>query len=830
MNKHKLLASAAVLAAVAGTGATVNAEETTQPTQPVLNAENTVTTETVETLKPQVDAAAQKVDETAMAVTEAENTLKEAQDLYDYEKAAYDQTNEAIKALEDTATQVTPENIAAAESVVEDAEQDVKVAEEKQVTIEAEVAPAKEAVELAESVVADAEADEATAKEAVEVAQDAVATLENNEDPRVALEKRVETAKEDVDIASDNLTKVTTEGEAKTTELEAVVNTETEKVEAAKTGKKAIAERAVGDIIERGNAETKNSSPVKYSGAETVSIELTAAQKEEYATTGRIAFTPDANELTKWAVYYMNKLRDLNGITERVETTDKAIQYAVARADEMRRNGKMSHDTELSIDASSENISYSSRMNSLSNQELAYYLVAGWYDDSYNVSSSLGHRRAILFSHQGLGVAVNGVQGGDYYATMDNTPEADAEGIINPDFIPQLALSRKYNYKEIKDANGEWYSTINGKETVFLPKITFVYVTDAATDVDESALNAAKSALKEHKASLAEAVRKAETELAEARAELTAATKALEEAPKSEDHAQALADAKAVLAEKQTKYEAAKQETVDAKADLETAKAELSRKEAAVAETVKAVEDVKSALIKAQDALKALQNPEGQLEDLKERRWNIRMNINSAEFGVSNAIEKLDALRKEHAEAEEAYHLVKARYDALLALSDKMDQNIDAPKDDEQPETPKTDDNKSDDVSEVKPVDNKVSPEVKPVDDKVSPEVKPIDDKVSPEIKPIDDNGSVNPAKDAKAQMQSNGYRKSPVTAVSYGKANAKAAVEMVASKTDDKKTYSRVAKTEILPETGSNESVMAMLVGMAITGLGLVSLKKRHN
>lgn len=803
MNKHKLIASAAVVAAVAGTGATVSAEETMQPAQPVLGAENTATTETAETLKPQVDAAAQKVNETATAVTEAESAVEEAQSRYDAEKAAYDQTSEAIQVLEDTAKQATPENIAAAESVVEDAEQDVKVAEEKQVTVEAEVAPAKEAVELAESVVTDAETDEATAKAEVESAQDTVTTLENNEDPRIALEERVETAKENVDIAEDNLTKVTTDGDAKTVELEAVVNTEAEKVEAAKTGKKVIAERAVADIIELENAKDKNSSAVKYSGAETVSIELTAAQKEEYARTGRIAFTSDPNELTKWAVYYMNKLRDLNGITERVEATDEAIQYAVARAEEMRRNGKMSHRSDLPTTSESENIFHGTRMSSLSNQELAYYLVAGWYDDSNNVSSGLGHRRVILFAHQALGVAVNGVQGSDYYAAMDNYPEADAEGMINSDFIHQLALARKYNYKEIRDANGEWYSTINDEETVSLPKLTFVYLTDAATDVDESALNAAKSALDAHKTSLAEAVRNAETKLSEARTELTSATEALAAAPKSEDRAQALADAKVVLAEKQANYEATKQETVDAKADLETAKTELSRKEAAVAETVKAVEDAKSALIKAQDALKALQSPEGQLEELKERRWNIMMSMNSSEFALSEAVEKLNALRKEHAEAEEAYHLVKARYDALLALSDKLDNDVDAPKDDEQPETPETDD-----VSEVKPVDDEVSPEVKPVDDKVS----------------------VNPAKDAKAQMQSNGYRKSPVTAVSYGKANAKAAVEMVASKTDDKKTYSRVAKTEILPETGSNESVMAMLVGMAITGLGLVSLKKRHN
>ncbi|MGT2625300.1 LPXTG cell wall anchor domain-containing protein [Streptococcus thoraltensis] len=802
MDKHKLIASAAVLAAVAGTGATVNADETTQPTQPVLGTENTATTETVETLKPQVDAAAQKVDETATTVTEAESAVEEAQAIYDAEKTVYDQTSEAITVLEDAAKQATPENIAAAESVVEDAVQDVKVAEENQATAEAEVAPAKEAVELAESVVTDAETDEATAKADVEVAQDTVTALENNEDPRIALEERVETAKEDVNIAEDNLTKVTTDGDAKTAELEAIVNTEAEKVEAAKTGKKVIVERAVGDIIEYNNTKTNKSSPVKYFGAETVSIELTDAQKEEYARTGRIAFTSDANELTKWAVYYMNELRELNGITERVEATDEAIQYAVARADEMRRNNKMSHSTDLSIGASSENISYSSRMDSLSDQELAYYLVARWYDDSYNASSSLGHRRAILFAHQGLGVAVNGVQGGDYYAAMDNIPEADAEGMINPDFIHQLGLVRKYNYKEVQDANGEWYSTINGKETVFLPKLTFIYLTDAATDVDESALNAAKSALDTHKVNLTEAVRKAEAELAEAHAELTAATEALAVAPKSEDRAQALADAKTVLAEKQAKYEAAKQETVDAKADLATAKTELSHKEAAVAETVKIVEDAKSALIKAQDALEVLQNPEGKLEELKERQWDALMNMNSAEFVLSDAVEKLNALRKEHTEAEEAYHLVKARYDALLALSGETDNDVDAPKDDKQPETPSTDDNKSDQSNS----DN------------------------GSDVKPGTDAGSANSSKDAEVEMQSNGYRKSPVTAVSYGKVNAKSAVEMIASKTDDKKTYSRVAKAEILPETGSNESVVAMLVGMAITGIGLVSLKKRHN
>ncbi|MFV8212301.1 LPXTG cell wall anchor domain-containing protein [Streptococcus pluranimalium] len=799
MNKHKLIASAAVLAAVAGTGATVSADETTQPTQPVLGTENTATTETVETLKPQVDAAAQKVDETATAVTEAESAVEEAQAIYDAEKTVYDQTSEAITVLEDAAKQATPENIAAAESVVEDAVQDVKVAEENQATAEAEVAPAKEAVELAESVVTDAETDEATAKADVEVAQDTVTALENNEDPRIALEERVETAKEDVDIAEDNLTKVTTDGDAKTTELEAVVNTEAEKVEAAKTGKKVIAERAIGDIIEYQNAKDKNSSPVKYSGAETVSIELTDAQKEEYARTGRIVFTSDANELTKWAVYYINKARELNGITERVEATDEAIQYAVARADEMRRNGKMSHISDLPTASESENIFHGSNMSSLSDQELAYYLVAGWYDDSYNVSSGLGHRSAILFTHQGLGVAVNGVQGGDYYASMNNYPEADAEGMINPDFIHELALARKYNYKEVQDAHGEWYSTINGEETVFLPKLTFIYLTDAATDVDESALNAAKSALDTHKVNLAEAVRKAEAELAEARAELTAATEALAAAPKSEDRAQALADAKAVLAEKQAKYEIAKQETVDAKADLETAKTELSRKEAAVAETVKIVEDAKSALIKAQDALEILQNPEGKLEELKERQWDALMNMNSTEFVLSDAVEKLNALRKEHTEAEEAYHLVKARYDALLVLSGETDNNVGAPKDDKQPETPATDDKPDQDNSDT-----------------------------GSDVKP--GTGSVNPAKDAKAQMQSNGYRKSPVTAVSYGKVNAKSAVEMIASKTDDKKTYSRVAKAEILPETGSNESVVAMLVGMAITGIGLVSLKKRHN
>lgn len=78
---------------------------------------------------------------------------------------------------------------------------------------------------------------------------------------------------------------------------------------------------------DRGDANEgpgKQREVVITDGKETVNIDLTPEQQLDYQSTGAFTYTPNMAEVNKYLVAYINRLREINGITDKVTTDDVA--------------------------------------------------------------------------------------------------------------------------------------------------------------------------------------------------------------------------------------------------------------------------------------------------------------------------------------------------------------------------------------------------------------------------------------------------------------------------------------------------------------------------
>lgn len=175
-------------------------------------------------------------------------------------------------------------------------------------------------------------------------------------------------------------------------------------------------------------------------------------------------YTVNWSNVVKYFYQYLNELRAANGVTGSLAPTDRGMAYANKQA--AAQTGVLEHKNVQPN--SGENLAgtYPSSWYG-SDQEFAYSLLMGWFDESENVfpaGSSLhyGHRTNLLFSEiadSGLGYnpKVNAVAF-DYYM-KDESPEdypsyedyMAAYDAINAEINPSLAVSQSrvglVNYK-----------------------------------------------------------------------------------------------------------------------------------------------------------------------------------------------------------------------------------------------------------------------------------------------------------------------------------------------------------------------------------------------
>lgn len=248
-----------------------------------------------------------------------------------------------------------------------------------------------------------------------------------------------------------------------------------------KDNQEAVVHREVNvaELVDNVFFEAENNADqVIYSGQRKEVIEVSS--KEDLKN-----YVPNNEAVTRYMIEYLRELRALNGIDAPVpDFSEEALAFAKLRAEEMTENGVLSHDTELTVPFDSmENIQSNDDFSSLSiysDKQLAYFYLLNYYSDYNNITPEkdnplvwYGHRISMLSSTgTGIGLYTNTTPNdGYYYSALIFKDSKDFD---------------KSAYGSIRDEEGDFVLTYEGRPLVFLPKVTFSYQTP---NVDQSLIN-----------------------------------------------------------------------------------------------------------------------------------------------------------------------------------------------------------------------------------------------------------------------------------------------------------------------------------------------------
>ncbi|CYX15879.1 LPXTG cell wall anchor domain-containing protein [Streptococcus suis] len=763
------------------------------------------------------------VESTETVVTATPTTISAEQVEQAQEVASADaKAVEAQTAVDTAASQTLATETQAVESLTEavaqasTAQEALPVAEAEVTTQTEAVAQAQTAVETAQKVVDSTKAEVASAQASADTANaveaQASATLEEAKaqpvvtaetvDAQIAetkstiSEKEAEVAKTAVEIAA-------TDGKIATAQ-EAVDNykptTVTETVASSNYVEASGADRDMEDIIretfpdENPADYARQHETVIFDGEDTKTVELTVEQAKELAETGSFTYTFDAKAVSEEVVNIINELRRINGITLTprygktqedlaLKVTDNLVDIANARAQElvthfshtegnkvnMNENGFAKYGESLHRESVQETVT------ARSNEELAYNIVLAWFSEYHNTQVNFGHREHLLTGATGdLAVGMATENGMSYFALLSND---DARTIL----FQQSTV------------DGKLTQTYNGERLKFLPKRTFNYVTTTVVDNSQAlkdaivALEAEKSALLAQQSLASDALNQAVSALAtleQAKTDITLAnakrTVAIAEAQMAFDNTSATAkianatlrQALASQEEALTNLETAKGDLTDAQADLATAKAKVA--------------ELKS-LLANQDQLFA------DLEAAKVR-------LNDAKLAKSES----SALLAELVAKAEASQAEADRLATLFALQEEFNTVI---TEDEVTATPK---------------DAPTAPVLPSVD------FNDLFSKPSEESQTTDVEVPKDGDKGQDLNVIDNVDNEKTVVAPTVYKPQAGITVQQTA--TGEKVTYSRVERAHTLPNTGSEDNIALMGIGVALAGLGLAGARRRRH
>lgn len=274
-------------------------------------------------------------------------------------------------------------------------------------------------------------------------------------------------------------------------------------------------------------------------------------------------YVPNYDKVREYFTLYLNQLREVNG-QPALTMTDDMNTVAQTRAD--AQTGDLSHN---GSGAYTENLSDTDPY-AMSDQELAYWLVQGWYDESENMTPAgelghYGHRLNEIYVQGTFGLGFNATNG-RVALDIDDSELLDIPGGAYGDTLVEM------NKMESSKA---------APDTVSLPNIIFTYVTMEERDPQKAAelaaeLTVAQSKLDDVKNDAAEL----QDKLSDAKATLTATQSKEKSTEDVLDQAQnKLADAKSVtdtaqsaLANLQTAYKSAKAVSDKAAQEYEAAK------------------------------------------------------------------------------------------------------------------------------------------------------------------------------------------------------------------------------------------------------------------
>ncbi|HFU4198865.1 TPA: LPXTG cell wall anchor domain-containing protein [Streptococcus suis] len=804
----KVVESLAVTVAIgaSATSLQVNAEEIVTP---VAESAETVVTATPTTI------SAEQVEQ-AKEVASADAEAVKVQDAVD--KAAGEAVANETKAVEGLTEAVAKASTA----------QDALPAAEAEVATQTKaVTDAQAAVTKAEEVVASQEGDvakaQATANAAKTAEAQASAKLEEAKAQPVVTAETV-----NAQIAETKSTIVTKEAEvAETTTAiaatdaklasakEAVANykptTVTETVTTSNYVDVTGADRDMEDIVREQFPDlnpadyARQLETVIFDGEDTQTIVLTPEQAAEYKATGSFTYVFDAKAVAEEAAKVIAELRRINGITLKpmrnttqedleLKVTDSFVAFTQKRAQELLTN--FSHGSSLVDPVNGYEMSRvgeslgkdffdmtsagSNKKKVLSHAEVAYNMILSWFSDYNNrTGANFGHRLHMLDASGNIAIGMATGKDAQYFVLL-------ADG--NP---------RTVNFEQ-SVVNGKLTQTFNGNRLKYLPKRTFNYVVSTVVDDSQALkdavakLEAEKSALLTQQAQATETLNQALISLAsleQAKTDVTLAntkrTVAIAEAQDAFDKASAAAKtATTNLQQVLASYEASLSSLSTAKGDLKVAQDKLATAQAKVTE------------------LKALLANQGQLlADLDAAK--ARLEDATLVKSESSAL-LVELTAKAKASQTEADRLA-----TLFALQEQFNTVItddtvtatpkDAPTVNEKPAL------NIDDVIKATPKDEQTVSDL--------PVVKTDTDKEL-DLTVIGEEGNTDKEKTVVGPTV---YKPQP-------------GVTVQRTTSGEKVTYSRVERAHTLPNTGSEDNIVLMGIGVVLAGLGLAGARRRRH
>ncbi|WP_272158533.1 LPXTG cell wall anchor domain-containing protein [Streptococcus sp. HN38] len=803
----KVVGSLAVTVAI-GASAThlqVNAEEIVTP---VAESAETVVTATPTTISAeQVEQAKEVASADAEAVKAQEAVDKATGEAVATETKAVEDLTEAV-AKASTAQEALPvaeADVATQTKAVTDAQTAVAKAEEVVASQEGDIAKAQASADAAKTAEAQASAKLEEAK------AQPVVTAENVEAQIAATKSTIAT--KETEVAQTTAAITATDAKLASAK-EAVANnkptTVTETVATSNYVDVTGADRDMEDIVREQFPDlnpadyARQLETVIFDGEDTQTIVLTPEQAAEYKATGSFTYVFDAKAVAEEAAKVIAELRRINGITLKpwsgtqedleLKVTDSFVAFTQKRAQELLTD--FSHGSSLTDPVNGYEMSRlgeslgkdffdmtsaeSNKAKVLSHAELAYNVILDWFSDYHNKNGAqFGHRLHML---QAAGnIAIGMATDGDtqYFVLLsDGAPRA-------------------VNFEQ-SVINGKLTQTFNGNRVKYLPKRTFNYVVSTVVD-DSQALKDAvaklegeKSALLAQQAQATEALNQAVISLAsleQAKTDVTLAntkrTVAIAEAQDAFDKANA--DAKTATANLQqvlASYEASLSSLSTAKGDLKVAQDKLATAQAKVTEL--------KALLATQDQLLA------DLDAAKAR-------LNDATLAKSESsallVELTAKAKASQAEADRLATLfaLQEQFNTVIIGSDVTATPKDAPTINEKPAL------NIDDVIKATPKDEQTVSDL--------PVVKTDTDKER-DLTVIGEEGNAD--------------KETTVVAPTVYKPQAGVTVQQTTS--GEKISYSRVERAKTLPNTGSENNVVMMSVGLILAGLGLAGARRRRH
>ncbi|MBY5001043.1 LPXTG cell wall anchor domain-containing protein [Streptococcus suis] len=804
----KVVESLAVTVAIgaSATSLQVNAEEIVTP---VAESAETVVTATPTTI------SAEQVEQ-AKEVAYADAEAVKVQDAVD--KAAGEAVANETKAVEGLTEAVAKASTA----------QDVLPAAEAEVATQTKaVTDAQAAVEKAEEVVASQEGDVAKAQATADAAKTAEAQAsakleEAKAQPIVTAETvnaQIAETKSTIATKETEVAETTTAIAATDAKLarakEAVANnkptTVTETVATTNYVDVTGADRDMEDIVREQFPDlnpadyARQLETVIFDGEDTQTIVLTPEQAAEYKETGSFTYVFDAKAVSEEAAKIIAELRRINGITLKpwagtqedleLKVTDSFVAFTQKRAQELLTD--FSHDSsledpvngykmsrlseslglELPYDMTSGGVN---KKKILSHAEFAYNMILNWFGDYNNANGArFGHRLHML---QATGnIAIGMATDGDtqYFVLLSD------EG------------ARTVNFEQ-SVVNGKLTQTFNGNRVKYLPKRTFNYV--VSTVVDDS------QALKD-------AVAKLEGEKSALLAQQAQATEALNQAVISLASLEQAKTDVTLANTKRTVAIAEAQDTFDkANADAKTATANLQQVLASYEASLSSLSTAKGNLKVAQDKLATVQAKVAELKTLLATQDQLLADLDAAKARLNDATlakSESSALLAELTAKAKASQTEADRLATLFALQEQFNTVItddmvtatpkDAPTVNERPAL------NIDDVIKETPKDEQTVSDL--------PVVKTDTDKER-DLTVIGEEGNADKEKTVVAPTV---YKPQP-------------GVTVQRTTSGEKVTYSRVERAHTLPNTGSEDNIVLMGIGVVLAGLGLAGTRRRRH